>query len=168
MAAQGYDLKTNIVFQDNASAILMECNGRNACTGNSRHIHIRYFFVTDRIAKGEFSVKHCPTLLMIADFFTKPLQGALFRKFRDIIMGYVPVLLPSSEDSLIPTSQERVGNPILDPVKCDMELSNESNDSSNKKDTKTVSFLPDTKTPSKPITRTREKPTYASILRKKK
>ena len=24
---------------------------------------------------------------MIADFFTKPLQGKLFRKFRDIIMG---------------------------------------------------------------------------------
>ena len=24
---------------------------------------------------------------MIADFFTKLLQGALFRKFRDIIMG---------------------------------------------------------------------------------
>jgi hypothetical protein len=24
---------------------------------------------------------------MIADFFTKPLQGALFAKFRDIIMG---------------------------------------------------------------------------------
>jgi hypothetical protein len=24
---------------------------------------------------------------MIADFFTKPLQGALFTKFRDIIMG---------------------------------------------------------------------------------
>ena len=24
---------------------------------------------------------------MIADFMTKPLQGALFRKFRDIVMG---------------------------------------------------------------------------------
>ena len=24
---------------------------------------------------------------MIADYFTKPLQGALFRKFRDLIMG---------------------------------------------------------------------------------
>ena len=25
---------------------------------------------------------------MLADFFTKPLQGALFRKFRDVILGY--------------------------------------------------------------------------------
>jgi hypothetical protein len=28
---------------------------------------------------------------MIADFFTKPLQGAKFRKFRDIIMNVDPV-----------------------------------------------------------------------------
>ena len=47
LASQGYHLKLNVVYQDNASAILMECNGRNSCTGNSRHIDIRYFFVTD-------------------------------------------------------------------------------------------------------------------------
>jgi sulfur carrier protein ThiS len=29
---------------------------------------------------------------MIADFYTKPLQGALFRKMRDIIMGLSPFL----------------------------------------------------------------------------
>ena len=27
---------------------------------------------------------------MLADFFTKPLQGSLFRKFRDYVLGYVP------------------------------------------------------------------------------
>ena len=32
-------------------------------------------------------VVYCPTGEMIADFFTKPLQGALFRKFRAIIMN---------------------------------------------------------------------------------
>jgi hypothetical protein len=30
---------------------------------------------------------HCPTALKVGDFFTKPLQGALFRKVRDMIMG---------------------------------------------------------------------------------
>jgi hypothetical protein len=25
---------------------------------------------------------------MLADYFTKPLEGALFRKFRDVILGY--------------------------------------------------------------------------------
>ena len=28
---------------------------------------------------------------MLADFFTKPLQGNLFRFFRDILMGYVSI-----------------------------------------------------------------------------
>ena len=77
-----------IVFQDNQSAIRLKTNGRNSCTGNSRHIDIRYFFVKDRVDKGEFRIKYCKTEDMIADFFTKALQGHLFRKFRDLIMGY--------------------------------------------------------------------------------
>ncbi len=48
---------------------------------------IRYFFVKDRVDKGEITVEYCPTHAMLADYFTKPLQGALFRKFRDVIMG---------------------------------------------------------------------------------
>ena len=32
---------------------------------------------------------HCPTERMIADYYTKPLQGSLFRKMRDIIMGHI-------------------------------------------------------------------------------
>ena len=68
--------------------MLMLKNGRNSCTGNSRHIDIRYFFVKDRIDKGEVRIEYCPSLIMLADYFTKPLQGYLFKKFRDVIMGY--------------------------------------------------------------------------------
>ena len=32
---------------------------------------------------------YCPTGDMIADFFTKPLQGAQFVKFRDAVLGIV-------------------------------------------------------------------------------
>ena len=66
-------------------------NGRNSCTGNSRHINIRYFFVKDRIDKKEIRVEYCPSLIMLADFFTKQLQGRLFIKFREVIMGYRPI-----------------------------------------------------------------------------
>ena len=66
-------------------------NGRNSCTGNSRHVHIRYFFVKDRVDKGEVKVEYCPTLQMLSDFFTEPLQGALYNKFRNVIMGYEPI-----------------------------------------------------------------------------
>ncbi len=41
MEAQGYKLKKNLVHQDNESAIRIEKNGRNSCTGNSRHVDIR-------------------------------------------------------------------------------------------------------------------------------
>ncbi len=87
LEAQGYKIHENVLYQDNKSSILLEKNGRASSSKHTRHIAIRYFFVTDRIAKGELSVEWCPTAEMIADFMTKPVQGATFRKFRDIIMG---------------------------------------------------------------------------------
>ena len=69
------------------SSMKLEKNGSTSAGQKSRHINIRYFFIKDRIANGDISLIHCPTGLMIADFFTKPLQGHLFNKFRDIIMG---------------------------------------------------------------------------------
>ena len=45
LEAQGYKLKDKVLHQDNMSAIRMEKNGRNSCTGNSRHISIRYFLL---------------------------------------------------------------------------------------------------------------------------
>ena len=66
----------------------MARNGRNSCTGNSRHINIRYFFVKDRFDKEEIDIVYCPTLDMVADFFTKPLQGNMFRRLKKYIMGW--------------------------------------------------------------------------------
>ena len=48
---QGYILSENTLMQDNTSAIKLETNGRIPCTGNSRHIDVRYFFVKDRVGK---------------------------------------------------------------------------------------------------------------------
>ena len=88
---QGYNIDRKLLYQDNQSAIRLEKNGRNSCTGNSRHIDIRYFFVKDRVDSGNMEIQYCPTEEMLADFFSKPLQGKLFRKFRDLIMGYVNI-----------------------------------------------------------------------------
>jgi hypothetical protein len=46
--------------------------------------------------KNELSVVWCPTGDMIGDYATKPLQGAVFKKFRDLIMGVVPVEEPGT------------------------------------------------------------------------
>ena len=91
MEAQGYKLKSNVIYQDNQSAIKMETNGRASCSDRSRHINIRYFFVKDYVKRNKIEIRYCPTADMLADYFTKPLQGSLFRKFRAIIMGWVPL-----------------------------------------------------------------------------
>ena len=87
LGAQGYDVRDNFFYQDNQSAMRLEKNGRKSAGQRSRHINIRYFFIKDRIEKKEISLVYCPTEDMVADFFTKPLQGKLFQKFRDVIMG---------------------------------------------------------------------------------
>ena len=85
--AQGYGLKQTILFQDNRSAILLENNGKMSSSKRTKHVNIRYYFIKDRINKKELSVEYCPTGEMTADYFTKPLQGKLFFKFRKTIMN---------------------------------------------------------------------------------
>jgi hypothetical protein len=94
MKAQSYGVKYNVLFQDNKSSILLEKNGKALSSKRTKHINIRYFFITDRVEKEEVSVAWCPTGDMIGDFATKPLPGALFRKFRDQIMGVTPARDP--------------------------------------------------------------------------
>ena len=84
---QGYILKRNIFYQHDQSAMKLESNGKKSARDKSRHINIRYFFITDVLKRETIELLHCPTERMIADYFTKPLQGALFKKMRDIIMG---------------------------------------------------------------------------------
>jgi hypothetical protein len=87
LEAQGYKVSDNILFQDNKSAILLESNGKASSSKRTKHIHIRYFFITDQVSKGDLSIEWCPTDVMVGDYMTKPLQGAKFRIFRDLIMG---------------------------------------------------------------------------------
>ena len=88
MHYQGFDMDTNIFYQDNLSAMKIEKNGRKSCGQKSRHIDIRYFFIKDVLKRENITLAHCPTEDMLADFYTKPLQGSLFRKMRDYIMGH--------------------------------------------------------------------------------
>ncbi|KAI2499082.1 Reverse transcriptase (RNA-dependent DNA polymerase) [Fragilaria crotonensis] len=90
LEAQGYDVKDSVIHQDNKSTILLAENGKASSSKRTRHINIRYFFVKDRIASGDVTVTYCPTEKMIADYFTKPLQGALFLKMRNEIMNVNP------------------------------------------------------------------------------
>ena len=119
LSAQGISLKENILYQDNKSAILIEKNGKRSSGKNTKHMDNRYFWIKDRINSEKIQVEYCPTEMMLADFFTKPLQGALFRKFRDVVLGYKHIddLRQTTEEA---SSQERVGNQIrFDSLKGD-------------------------------------------------
>jgi hypothetical protein len=74
LEAQGYKVEKDTVYQDNQSAMLLERNGRGSSSKRTRHINVRYFFVSDRIKSGEMNVEYCP-------------KGAKFMKFRDLIMN---------------------------------------------------------------------------------
>jgi hypothetical protein len=87
LKAQGYPVRDTILFQDNMSAIKLERNGRQSSSKRTRHLDIKHFFIKDRVKAGELNIKHCGTNDMIADYFTKPLQGEKFRQFRDLILG---------------------------------------------------------------------------------
>ena len=59
----------------------------------------------------EIRIEYCPTGLMIADYFTKPLQGVLFRQLRDMIMGNVDIALPT--DAAVGTTTSPDGIPAV-------------------------------------------------------
>ena len=65
----------------------MDKNGKKSCTGNSRHIDIRYLFVKDQFDSINMSIAYSITEHMLAYLFIKSLEGALFVKFRKLIIG---------------------------------------------------------------------------------
>jgi Reverse transcriptase (RNA-dependent DNA polymerase) len=85
---QGYNIKQNILLRDNQSSMKMEMNGKASSGKRTRHFNIKYFYITDLIERKEVTIQYCPTDLMIADYMTKPLTGAKFKKFRQLIMNY--------------------------------------------------------------------------------
>ena len=131
MHYQGFDMDSNIFYQDNQSAMKLEKSGRKSCGEKSRHIDIRYFCIKDVLRRENMNLQYCPTEEMIADFYIKPLQGSLFRKMRDFIMGH--------SDSL---NEERAGNNAFSPEdESRMEILNLTCDAANdsKEDEKSYS-----------------------------
>ncbi|EJK61698.1 hypothetical protein THAOC_17766, partial [Thalassiosira oceanica] len=95
LGAQGYST-TACLNQDNMSAEKLIVNGKRSSTQRTRHLDIKYFYVTDQVNKGWLTVQYCHTGDMLADIFTKPLNGAPFRKLRAAIMNCPVDLAPSN------------------------------------------------------------------------
>jgi hypothetical protein len=116
MESQGHKISDNILEQDNESAIKLERNGRTSAGPKSRHISIRYFWLKDRAEAENIRIRHCPTLQMLADFFTKPLQGNLFKRFRGVVLGHDHIDTLALVASDTGPTEERVGGMRSSPV----------------------------------------------------
>ena len=86
---QGFKVEANIIYRDNTSAMKLEENGKASSGKRTRHFDIKYFYITDLINRNEIQIVCCPTEEMIADYMTKPLVGAKFAKFCNIIMNFL-------------------------------------------------------------------------------
>ena len=56
IVAQGYNIRDNHLHEYNNSSILFEKNGKALIIKRTKHIKIRYLFITDRVKNGELSV----------------------------------------------------------------------------------------------------------------
>jgi hypothetical protein len=88
LIAQGYTMKASDVEQDNMSSMALLKRGQPA-SARTRHINIRFFWLTDRVDQGELRIVYVPTEEMLADMLTKPLQGSAFELLRDRLLGKV-------------------------------------------------------------------------------
>lgn len=79
--AQGYELGPAVIYQDNLSCMALIKRGGPG-SERSRHIHIRYFWLTEKVAEGEVVLQHLGTENMFANILTKPVQGAQFERER--------------------------------------------------------------------------------------
>ena len=74
-----------VVFVDNQATIALMQQPVN--NGRTKHIPVRHFWVRDLVQRREIVLRYVPTEHNVADFLTKPLQGARFREFRSQLMG---------------------------------------------------------------------------------
>ena len=118
LEAQGYKIKTNVVYQDNMSTLSLAKNGYVSSSKRTKHIKAKYFFVRHYHNSGDLDLQYCPTEQMWADVLTKPLQGAKFCLMRAFLMNCsvdyqedpppspLPTL-PMKQRSLRPTPSSR-------------------------------------------------------------
>ena len=70
--------KSTILFCDNSSTISVTKDP--VLHRRTKHIRIRYHFLRELVNNGDVQVEYCKTEDQMADIFTKPLSGQVFKK----------------------------------------------------------------------------------------
>jgi hypothetical protein len=105
MTEQGYTPQESFLEQDNESAIKLEVIGRTSAGTKSRHLDIRFFWIKETLELLGIKTRHCHTSKMLADFFTKPLQGTVFLYYFEMPSSASLISIPSTS---ILSVEERV------------------------------------------------------------
>jgi hypothetical protein len=79
--AQGYETGPAVIYQDNMSCMALIKRGGPG-SERSRHINIRHFWLSEKVAQEEVIIQHLGTEDMFANILTKPVQGAQFDRER--------------------------------------------------------------------------------------
>jgi hypothetical protein len=87
LTLQGYSMGAVIICQDNLSCMALLARGRSGGE-RTRHIDIRYFWMKDRVDRGEAEIVHKGTAELYANVLTKPLQGSQFVYERGCLTGW--------------------------------------------------------------------------------
>jgi len=90
LSSRGFKIKNLKLLQDNVSTQHIIKNGIKSAK-RMRHLNIRYFFMKQCVDDNNIEVKHVSTSDMIADLFTKPIQGERFNLLRDKVLGTTPM-----------------------------------------------------------------------------
>jgi hypothetical protein len=126
LAAQGIHVPTTTIHQYNKTTILLAENGSTSSGKRTRHLDVRYYFVTDKIKNGEVKIEYCPTKDMLGDFFTKPLQGSAFAKMRDKILN-----LPSTVNNAVHRSVLRTDKIMKKPMESEDKIATRGSGTNN-------------------------------------
>ena len=81
----GYNVGKPIIYQDNTATISMITTGGGK--SRTKHFNVRKNLLYEQYKSGLFEIVYTCTKDMIADILTKPLQGELFKKLTNKLMG---------------------------------------------------------------------------------
>jgi hypothetical protein len=91
LTLQGYSMPAVTVYQDNMSTMALLARGRSGGE-RTRHIAIRYFWMKERVDRGEATIVHKRSAELYANVLTKPLQGSQFVYERGCLTGWPMVV----------------------------------------------------------------------------
>ena len=116
----GYPLKCTTLYGDNKGANSLVLNPMYH--SRTKHIDVRFRYVTELSEAGAIQIAHCASKKMIADILTKPLPKDAFHNIRQLL-GVIPshscdsgVATPLHTEN--PSTSKKRGGSSLPPFIC--------------------------------------------------